>query len=75
MAKTRPIEELSYEEAISELETIVKKLETGNQPLDESMEIFVRGQTLVKHCGELLAKAELKIRQLTGDSVEDIEVS
>ena len=73
MADQKPVEQLSYEEAFAELETIVAALETGDQPLDEATTVFGRGQALVKRCAELLEKAELKIRQLTGESVADFE--
>jgi exodeoxyribonuclease VII small subunit len=67
----KKIEELSYEEALSELESIVASLEDGNQKLEESMALFERGQLLMKHCAELLEAAELKVRQLVGDELTD----
>jgi exodeoxyribonuclease VII small subunit len=67
----KKIEELSYEEAVSELESIVASLEDGNQKLEESMALFERGQLLMKHCAELLEAAELKVRQLVGDELTD----
>lgn len=73
MAEQKPVEQLTYEEAFSELEAIVAALEAGDQPLDEATAIFARGQALVKHCAGLLAKAELKVRQLTGEGSEDFE--
>jgi len=72
MPKSTPhkkIEELTYEEALSELESIVAALEEGNQKLDESMSLFERGQSLMKRCAELLEAAELKVRQLAGDEL------
>ena len=70
MAKTpKPVEALSYEEAMAELETIVDALEEGNQKLEESMALFERGQALMKRCAELLQAAELKVRQLSGDEL------
>jgi len=61
--------ELSYEEAMAELENIVTALEGGNQKLEESMALFERGQALMKHCAKLLEAAELKVRKLTGDEL------
>jgi exodeoxyribonuclease VII small subunit len=74
MAKTetKPIEKLSYEEAYSELEELVRALESGEQPLDEALALFERGQMLTKHCAELLSKAELKIQTLTGQGPEPL---
>jgi exodeoxyribonuclease VII small subunit len=65
----KPVESLSYEEAMAELESIVDSLEEGNQKLDESMALFERGQALMKRCAELLEAAELKVRQLAGDEL------
>jgi exodeoxyribonuclease VII small subunit len=75
MAKNepKPIESLTYEEAVAELEKIVAALETGERPLEESMSLFERGQALTKRCAELLDKAELKVQELAGESLEDFE--
>ena len=67
----KKIEEMNYEEAFAELETIVAKLENEQSALDESMSLFERGQNLSKHCATLLEKAELKVRQLSGDELID----
>ena len=69
----KPIEDLTYEEAFAELETIVDALEGGQNPLEEAMKLFERGQALVEHCSELLDGAELKVRQLSGDALSDFE--
>jgi len=75
MAKTeqRPIETLAYEEAYAELEAVVAALESGEQPLETALALFERGQLLTKHCAELLDKAELKVRQLSGETLESFE--
>ena len=62
----KPVENLDYEAAFSELETIVDSLENEQRSLEESMSLFERGQALVKRCAELLDKAELKVKQLSG---------
>ncbi len=67
MVKAPKIEELTYEQAFDELERIVTSLETSQQSLEEIMGMFERGQALTRHCANLLDKAELKIRQLTGE--------
>jgi exodeoxyribonuclease VII small subunit len=74
MAKSEPkaVEKLSFEEAFAELETIVAALEAGDRPLDESMKLFERGQILTKHCAGLLDRADLKIKQLSGDTLTDL---
>lgn len=68
----KPIEELTYESAFAELESIVAALENEQRSLDESMSLYERGQALVKRCAELLDKAELKVKQLSGNELNDI---
>jgi len=65
----KKVEDLSYEEALAELESIVAGLEEGDQNLDEAMAAFERGQLLMKRCASLLEAAELKVRQLAGDEL------
>ncbi len=65
----KPVEELSYEEALTELEAIVESLEDGQSQLEESMKLFERGQALVAHCGALLESAQLKVQKLAGESL------
>ena len=75
MAKTetKPIDKLTYEQAFAELEAVVSALETGEQSLDAALALFERGQGLTKHCAELLDKVELKIRKLSGETLEPFE--
>ena len=75
MAKTetKPIDKLTYEQAYAELEAVVNALETGEQSLDEALALFERGQGLTKHCAEILDKAELKVRKLSGENLEPFE--
>lgn len=75
MAKNdqKPIKGLTYEAAFTELETIVTELETGEKPLEESMLLFERGQALIKHCAEMLEKAELKVQTLTGEAPDGLK--
>lgn len=67
----KKIEEMSYEEAFAELETIVIDLENEQRTLDESMSLFERGQDLNKRCAVLLEEAELKVKQLSGGGLND----
>ncbi|MBI3161564.1 MAG: exodeoxyribonuclease VII small subunit [Chloroflexi bacterium] len=79
MAKSKsaakPIEELSYEEAMAELEGIVEALEgdASQNPLEESIRLFERGQALVRQCGALLEAAQLKVQKLSGESLVPFE--
>ena len=67
-----PVTELSYEQALAELEAIVASLESGTLQLEETMSLYERGQALTRHCVELLDKAELRVKQLSGDSMVDL---
>lgn len=69
----KAVEELSYEEALSELESIVVALEDGQSQLEEAIRLFERGQALAARCGVLLEAAELKIKQVTGEDLTDFE--
>jgi exodeoxyribonuclease VII small subunit len=68
----KPVEELSYEQAFDELESIVSSLESNKLSLDEAMSLYERGQALTKYCVELLDKAELRLKQLSGDTLMDL---
>ena len=61
------INELSFETAYEELESIITKLESGDLPLEDSITLFERGRQLSEHCQSLLDKAELRVSQLTPD--------
>ncbi len=55
---------MSFEEAMRRLEDIVRELENGAAPLDQSLQLFEEGVGLVKLCGNRLDEAEQKIRVL-----------
>ena len=67
------VEELSYEEALAELEGIVESLEGEQSPLEDAMKLFERGQALAAHCSALLESAQLKVQKLAGDMVTPFE--
>jgi len=69
----KPVEELTYEEALAELEEIVAVLEGEQNQLDESIKLFERGQVLAAYCGTLLEAAELKVKQVAGDEIIPFE--
>lgn len=71
MAEKRPVDELSYEEAFTELEEVVAALESNQRPLEEAMALFERGQSLAQRCSALLDSAELKVRLLTETHLDD----
>jgi exodeoxyribonuclease VII small subunit len=60
-----PIEVLSFEAALAELETIVRTLEQGSAPLDQSIELYQRGDALKRHCEARLKSAQARIEQIS----------
>ncbi len=60
----RPIDTLSFEDALAELEGIVRKLETGQGRLEEAVADYERGAALRKRCEALLADAEQKVQAI-----------
>ncbi len=65
MSETDPdIAALSFEEALRALEEIVRKLESGEVPLDATMDLYERGEKLRKHCQARLDAAQLRIEKI-----------
>lgn len=64
---TKKTPEISFEDRIIELETVVAQLESGNLPLEQSLHLAQRGQELSAQCEELLKNAELKLEELTAE--------
>jgi len=60
--------QLPFERAIEELESIVKRLEEGKVPLEESVAIYERGEVLKRHCEDLLRQAEARVQKITLDA-------
>ena len=60
--------ELSFERAIDELESIVRRLEDGKVPLEESVAIYERGEALKRRCEDLLRQAEARVQKTTLDA-------
>ncbi len=56
---------LPFERALAELEEIVKRLEGGRVPLEDSIAIYERGEVLKRHCEGLLKRAEARIDRIT----------
>lgn len=67
----KSVEDLTYEEAFAELENIVSTLENAQNPLEESLTLFERGQALARRCSALLENAELKVRKLSDGELVD----
>jgi exodeoxyribonuclease VII small subunit len=67
MPKAKSPDELSYELAFEELQSLIERLEGRELPLEESITLFERGQALAARCSRLLDDAELRLRQLMVD--------
>ena len=59
---------LPFEKAMEELESIVRRLEEGKVPLEESVAIYERGEVLKRHCDALLMRAEARVEKITLDA-------
>ena len=62
------VKKMPFERAIEELESIVKRLEEGKVPLEESVAIYERGEALKARCDELLRQAEARVDRITLDA-------
>lgn len=62
------IRKMPFERAIEELESIIKRLEEGKVPLEESVAIYERGEALKQRCEELLKAAEARVEKITTDA-------
>ena len=65
-------ENMKFEEALRELETIVSKLENQTAQLDESLELYESGIYLVKKCNKMLNDAEQKVSILSRDEDNNV---
>ena len=65
MTDTAPsIADLSFEDALKALEEVVRKLESGDVPLDDSISLYERGELLRKHCQARLDAAQARIERI-----------
>ena len=73
MPKKEEEKELSFEESLSNLEEIVKKLETGEVPLDDAITEFNKAMLLAKSCDEKLKNAEEAITKLVKENGDIVD--
>ncbi len=74
MAKTKQSQPKTFEEAVTELESILAEMERGEVPLEESLTRYERGNFLLQYCRQVLGKAEQQIEELnqsTPDAAKD----
>lgn len=62
---TSDLETLNFEQAMAELESLVKKLEEGRLPLEEAIQAYERGTALKKQCEEKLQAAKMRVEQIS----------
>ncbi len=65
---------LTFEVALDELEALVHKMESGELSLEDSLAAFERGVKLTRHCQAALKSAELKVKVLTENNTDDLEI-
>ena len=65
MNKSAAIETMSFEDALGELEAIVKNIESGQAKLEDSITAYERGISLKTHCENKLKEAQAKIEKIT----------
>jgi exodeoxyribonuclease VII small subunit len=71
----QPADDLSFEQAMDELDQLVRKMESGELSLDESIAAYRRGAELARYCQGRLASAEQEIRQLEGDLLKPLDAN
>lgn len=66
-------EDINFEAAMAELETLVAQMEDGDLSLDDSLKAFERGVMLTRQCQQALSQAELRVQALTdANTLEDM---
>ena len=63
-----PVDALSFEDALKELEAVVTRLESGDASLDESIQLYERGNALRQRCSERLDAAQARIEAIRLDA-------
>ena len=74
-ASNAPVESLGFEQALDELDAIVRRMESGQLSLDESIAAYRRGAELARFCQSKLANAEQEIKRLEGDLLKPLDLS
>ncbi len=68
MSEQKTVDEMTFEEAMAELERVVNQLERGDVPLEDSIKLYERGAALKKRCETKLKEAEEKVAAITLDA-------
>ncbi len=73
MAENTPVQDLSFEAALKELEKIVSELESGQAPLEKSLELYQRGAELKALCEARLEAARLQVEKISLNKAGAVE--
>jgi exodeoxyribonuclease VII small subunit len=71
--KNDDIEKMTFEQAIQQLKGIVDRIEQGEIPLQDSLEQYEKGMALIKHCRDILQKAEKRIEKISKEEPPEPE--
>ena len=69
-ADPNPVDELSYESAVGELESIIERIESGEIGLEDSIHHYERGTNLLRRCRAILSRAEQRIERLDAGAID-----
>jgi exodeoxyribonuclease VII small subunit len=69
----KPVAELSFEQALDELDALVRRMEAGELSLDDSIAAYRRGAELSRYCQSRLAAAEQEIKKLDGELLTPLD--
>lgn len=67
-----PKEPANFESAMTELESLVERMDAGQLPLEESLKAYQRGIVLLKYCEKVLADAEQRVKVLDGNELREL---
>ena len=70
-AATGSADDLGFEDAMAELESLIQAVENNRLPLEETLQSYQRGQQLIARCSALLRDAEQRIQQFDGEELRD----
>jgi len=71
----KSIEQMTFEQALDELDALVRRMESGQLGLDESIEAYRRGAELARFCQARLAAAEEQIKVLDGEILKPLDAA
>jgi exodeoxyribonuclease VII small subunit len=67
------VSKLTFEQAIQQLKAIVDRIEQGEIPLQDSLEQYEKGMALIKHCRDILQKAQKRIEKISKEESPEPE--